>query len=132
MRTLSSSSCSPFQKKSRMIIKILHLYSNTLYPGHSLNKPPRVKILFVKDSTKSTYTCQAINKKYQKNKKPFKRNKLQLNSTSKIAANCQEKTKTLKNINFFQSMPTRNFRLHTKGWDSFFNPFPSLTTFHVL
>jgi len=43
--------------------------------------------VFVKDDTKSTYTCQAINKKYKKNIKPFKSNKLRHNSTSKITAN---------------------------------------------
>jgi len=92
-----------------MIIKILHFYSNTVYPRHSLNKLPRVKILFAKDNTKSTYTCQAINKKYQKNIKPFKNNKLHHNFTSEIAANCQEKAKTLKNINFFQSPAYKEF-----------------------
>jgi len=77
-----------------MLIKILRPIQTSLSEA-LVNQPPRVKILFAKDSTKSTYTCQAINKKYQKNIKPFKRNKLRPNFTSKITANCQEKTKTL-------------------------------------
>jgi len=107
-----------------MIIKILHLYSNTLYPGHSLNKLPGVKILFVKDDTKSTYSCQAINKKYKKNIKSFKNNKLRYNSTSKIAANCHEKAKILKNINFFQSHSYKKFQTIHKRVGFLLQPIP--------